>query len=199
MRRSRTATLAVLALAALALPVGGVTLAAYTATAPSSGSRIEAGSVKLADNDSGNALLSLTAANPGASDSGCITVTYEGSLSATVALYGATTGNGLDEHIDLVVTRGTWSGAAPAFRSCTGFQADATNYLGAGPGVVYSGTLQDYPDAPAGAVADPPSGGSETWTSGESHVYRLQVTLRNDAGAQGKNATQTFTWEARNQ
>jgi len=190
---------AVLLAVLLMLPAGGVTLAAFTATSATSSSNIQAGSVKLTDNDSGGAVLSLSAAVPGATDSGCITVAYEGSLPSAVALYGATSGTGLDEYLDLTVTRGTWNGTAPAFDSCTNFQADPTNYVGAGAGVVYSGTLRDYPDAYAGAVADPPSGGAETWTNGESHVYRLQVTLQEQIGAQGKNATQTFIWEARSQ
>ena len=43
------------------------------------------------------------------------------------------------------------------------------------------------------------SGSPETWTASEKHVYRIQVTLQNNAAAAGKNATQDFTWEARNQ
>jgi hypothetical protein len=46
---------------------------------------------------------------------------------------------------------------------------------------------------------DPPSGGPESWTNGESHVYKLEVQLRHNLAAQGLNATQEFTWEARNQ
>ena len=158
-----------LAAMAVVLPVGGATLAAYTADTPSSGNRIESGSVDLRDNDSDSALLSLSGAIPGDSDSGCIKV-----------------------------TRGTYGGPDPGYKSCTGFQPDATDYIGAGPGIVYDGTLQDYPDDYATAVADPPSGAA-TWTNGEQHVYKLEVTLQANLAAQGKTATQTFTWEARNQ
>ena len=70
---------------------------------------------------------------------------------------------------------------------------DATNYIGAGAGVVYNGTLQGYADDYAGGLVDPPSGGPETWTTGEKHVYKIQVTLQNNAAAAGKNATQDFT------
>ena len=187
-----------LAAMAVVLPVGGVTLAAYTSDTPSSGNRIEAGSVDLRDNDSGGALLSLSGAIPGDTDSGCIKVTYQGSLPSTVRLYGTTGGTGLDQYLSLKVTRGTYSGSDPGYDSCTGFQPDATDYIGAGPGIVYDGTLQDYPDDYATAVADPP-GGPATWTTGEEHVYKLEVTLQANLAAQGKTATQTFTWEARNQ
>ena len=188
-----------LAAMAVVLPVGGATLAAYTADTPSSDNRIEAGSVDLNDNDSGSALLSLSGAIPGDTDTGCIKVTYQGSLPSTVRLYGTTGGTGLDQYLSLKVTRGTYSGGDPGYDSCTGFQPDATDYIGAGAGVVYDGTLQDYPDDYATAVADPPGGGAATWTTGEQHVYQLEVTLQPNLAAQGKTATQTFTWEARNQ
>jgi hypothetical protein len=65
--------------------------------------------------------------------------------------------------------------------------------------VVYNGTLQGYADNYAGGLVDPTSGSPENWTTGEKHVYKIQVTLQNNAAAAGKNATQDFTWEARNQ
>ena len=44
---------------------------------------------------------------------------------------------------------------------------------------------------------DPVAATPESWTTGEVHAYRFEVTLTNDA-AQGLDATQSFTWEARN-
>jgi hypothetical protein len=46
---------------------------------------------------------------------------------------------------------------------------------------------------------DPTAASPESWATNEVHVYRFQVTQQNNALAQGKNATQTFTWEARNE
>ena len=43
-----------------------------------------------------------------------------------------------------------------------------------------------------------PRGRAESWTTGETHVYKLQVTLQDNIAAKGKSATQIFTWEARN-
>ena len=114
-------------------------------------------------------------------------------------LYGTTTGSGLDQYLDLKVTRGTYNPSTPAFKSCTNFQADGTDYLGAGNGVIYTGTLQAYPDDYASGLVDPTSGAPESWSSGEVHVYRFDMTLQSNFAAQGKNATQTFRWEARNQ
>jgi predicted ribosomally synthesized peptide with SipW-like signal peptide len=198
--RARRRLLGLIALGALAAATaGGVTWAAFTATSTNSGNQIQSGTVKLDDNDNGSAVLALSAAEPGASDSGCIEVTFNGSLASGVKLYGTTSGTGLDQYLELKVTRGTYSPTNPGFDSCTNFQPDATDYIGSGAGVVYDGTLQGYPDNYAGGVVDPPSGGAESWTNGESHVYKLEVSLRHNLAAQGLNATQQFTWEARSQ
>ena len=191
---------AIVAALALVVPAaGGITYAAYTATTANSGNVIEAGSVKLGDNGDGSSMLSLSAAVPGDTTSACIRVTYDGSLPATVRLHGTTTGSGLDPYLDLKVTRGVYNPTEPAFKSCTNFQADGTNYIGAGNGVIYNGTLQGYADDYASGLVDPLPGSPESWTTGEVHVYRLEVTLQLDFAAQNKDATQTFRWEARNQ
>ena len=190
-----------LVLAAITLVImiaGAQTWAAYNARTASNANDFASGSVALTDNDSATALLALAAAVPGATDTGCITVSYTGSLASAVRLYGTTTGTGLDPYLDLKVTRGSFSGAPPAFDSCTNFTPDAISYIGSGSGVIYDGTLQGFPDDYATAPADPPAGGAESWTSGETHVYRLQVTLQDNLAARGKSATQIFTWEARN-
>ena len=198
MKRRRN--LFVIALLALLVPVaGGVTYAAFRATTTNSGDRIEAGSVKLSDNGDGTSLMSMTGGLPGNTSTACIRVLYEGSLPATVRLHGTTTGSGLDQYLDLRVTRGTYTPSAPAFKSCTNFVADATNYIGAGAGVIYNGTLQGFPDDYTGGLVDPLAGSPESWTNNENHVYRFEVTLQNDFAAQNLNATQAFRWEARNQ
>jgi hypothetical protein len=189
---------AIVAALALVVPAaGGATYAAYNATTTNGGNRIEAGSVKLDDNDGGSAVVSLSTAYPGHTDTGCIEVTYAGSLAATVRMYGTTSGTGLDQYIDLRITRGTYS-SNPGFDSCSNFTADATDYIGEGAGVVYNDTLQGYADNYAGGLVDPTSGSPESWTTNEKHVYRIQATMQNDTAAAGKNATQVFTWEARN-
>ena len=55
----------------------------------------------------------------------------------------------------MVITRGTI--ATPTFDSCTGFTADAANYIGAGAGVIYDGKLADYPTSYAAGIVDPDS------------------------------------------
>lgn len=64
--------------------------------------------------------------------------------------------------------------------------------------MVYSGTLTGYPDTYATGLVDPTAAAPESWTNPESHQYRFVVTVQDANAAQGRDATQTFTWEARN-
>lgn len=156
----------------------------------------DATAVSLTDDDGGNAMFTLPNAAPGSGDTGCITVTYHGESEATVRLYGTTTGTGLDRYLDLTVTRGTFPSGTPPFDSCGGFVPDPPDYIGAGAGTIYAGTLADFPDSYDAGLADPP-GAPEPWADSETHAYRFAVTLGDDNAAQGLTAGQTFTWEAR--
>lgn len=186
--------LTALVLGLLGSIVGVGTWSAFSATTENTGNSFASGTVVLGDDDSGAAMLSLAGAKPGDSDAACIVIDYSGTLPASVKLYGSTGGTGLDQYLDLRVVRGTKSSA---FDDCSDFAADAADYIGAGSGVIYDGTLQGYPDGYGGGIDDAP-GSAETWTNGETHAYKFVVTVQNDNAAQGLNATQAFTWEARN-
>jgi predicted ribosomally synthesized peptide with SipW-like signal peptide len=189
--------LALTAVVAVALfgVLGGIgTWAAFSSTTENPASSFTTGTVEIGDDDSDVALLSLQDARPGDTDVACIVVTYTGTLPASVRLYGNTTGSGLDAYLDLTVTRGT--STTPG--SCAGFVPDPLNYMGAGLGVVYSGTLQNFQDSYDAAPVDPLARAAEVWNTGESHAYKLAVTVRDDNAAQGLAATQAFIWEARN-
>jgi Concanavalin A-like lectin/glucanases superfamily len=181
--------------------VGGKgTWALFSADTENTGNRISSGSVALEDNDGGSALLSIPSGGQGASDTSCIKVTSKGSLPADVRLYGSTTGSGLDPYVSLMITRGTYSPSEPAAGSCTNFVPDSSTYLsGQSQGVVYAGTLQDFPDSFNAGLIDARAADPETWSNNESHVYKIQMTIGDDNAAAGKDATQGFTWEARNQ
>lgn len=191
----RRMLLSAMALGLACLAVAGAAWSSFSSTTANPSNSFSAGTVALADNDAGAALISLSSASPGTSSAGCIRVTYTGSLAASVHLYGSATGS-LAQYLNLVITRGTQT--APAFPSCTGFSADPTNYIGAGPGVVYSGTLAGLASANhdfASGLADP-----GTWAQGDAHTYQVQVTLPSGAAAsaQGLSSSATFTWEAQN-
>jgi hypothetical protein len=187
---------AVVATAVLALASLGTTwtLASFTAARTVGGSTFTAGTVSVTDNDAGSALLAMSVAKPGDIATSCMRVTYTGTGAARIRLYGTTGGTGLDGYLTLVVTRGT--NTSGTFGNCGGFTPDTTNHIGHGNGVIYNGTLAGFADSSVAATMDPSAGSPETWTNGESHDFRFFVSLGNSDAAQGKTATQSFTWEA---
>jgi hypothetical protein len=186
------ALLAVLGLVTAA--AGRPTFSAFSSTIGNTDVSYAAGTVLIGDNDAGSGMLGLTLAKPGDSDTSCITLTYTGTLDASVRLFGTITGS-LGSYLTLTVTRGSGSSG---FDSCAGFTADSTDYNGNGPGVVYSGALSGFPASYASAIVDPKAGAAEAWSTNESHAYRFVVSLNNDLAAQGLSGSASFTWEARN-
>jgi predicted ribosomally synthesized peptide with SipW-like signal peptide len=193
---ARRVLLTALVLGALAAVSAAATYSAFSSQTSSSGNSFAAGTVLITDNDAGTAMLALSNAQPTGSDTSCILLTYSGTLASTVRLYGTVSG-ALAPYLTLTVTRGTDS--SPSFDSCAGFSADATDYIGAGAGVIYQGKLSAFPSAYASGLVDPTSASPESWTSSETHSYRFVVSLQNDNAAQGQSATASFTWEAQNQ
>ncbi|MGZ8694333.1 MAG: hypothetical protein ACXWYS_02710 [Gaiellaceae bacterium] len=153
--------------------------------------------VAIDENDRRQAMFRLTNMTPGTTDTACVRVTYSGTRPAHVRLYGTTTGSGLGRHLLLVVTRG--SAPRDEFPSCRTFVPDRRNYVGLGRGVVFVGTLAGLPQGWASALDDATRGSVRVWRRGQSHAYRLAVTLPRTAGndAQGLTAKQAFVWEAR--
>ena len=191
-----------LLLVTLASAVMGWTWSTFTATRGAGSNSFATGTVVIGDNDGSTAMLAISGGMPAAFDEGCITVDYSGTLPATVKLYGSQTAAStpsLAQYLDLRITRGTFS-SAPSFDACGTFTPDATDYLGAGSGVIYNGTLAAFDSAHTGfanGLTDP-SGTPEVWTTSETHVYRVRVTVQNNNAAAGLNVTHTFTWEAQN-
>jgi hypothetical protein len=172
--------------------------AAFKAVLANSGNSYAAGSVALSDNDSGTAMFTtLGSAKPTDSETSCIKVRFDGTLDSTVRLYGTVSG-ALASYLTVTVTRGT--DVNPVFDTCTTFIPDANNYIGSGLGVIYSGALSAFPTTYAAGIVDPAlTGGTETWTNAEEHVYKFVVTLGSNTAGQGQTASAGFTWEARNQ
>lgn len=196
LRRPRRKFLLPILVITLAVVIpGDGTHATFAGSTRNSTNRMATGAVVLSDNDAGGSVISLANAKPGNSDTGCISVTMTGSLSSTVRSYATVTGS-LAQYLDLTVTRGTDS--SPSFRSCVGFLADSTNYVGAGAGVIYQGTLSAYPATYSAGIVDPISSSPETWTTSETHAYEFRITLTNNPAAQALTSSATFYWEARN-
>jgi predicted ribosomally synthesized peptide with SipW-like signal peptide len=194
MTRKRQVFASLLVVGLSAMAVGGATFAAFSSTTQNSSNDYNAGTVYISDNDVGASMVTLTNASAGSSNSGCILVTYGGSLPSNVRLYGSTTGD-IAPYLTLTVTRGTDS--SPSFPNCGNFTPDSTNHIGQGNGVVYSGTLSSFPTNWTGGVVDAP-GAIEEWTTSEARAYKFTVTMGSNPAGQGTSGTATFTWEARN-
>ena len=185
--------LAVTLVAVLTLGAAGgtATWSAWTARTDNSGNTFTTSVVQLGDNDSGSAMVAVPGMEPGTVVSRCIRVDYTGTRTAAVKLYGAATaGDGLGDHLDLTVTRGTATGS---FADCTTFTADAADHAGLGAGVLYDGVMSAYPGTWAAGIADP----AAAWADGESHWYRFTVEVVDTPAAQGRSVPQTFSWDAR--
>jgi hypothetical protein len=183
-------------LVAVAALIAAVVRAAFDASLSHGSNAASSGTVSVSDNDGGSAsMLSLDGASLGATDTSCIRVTSNGSLNSDLRHY-ATVGGNLAPYLTLKVTRG--SGAA-AFDDCSGFAPDSTDYIGAGQGVIYDDKLSAYAGSYSAGLVDPRASTPETWSAGESHDYKFQITVDNDPLALGKSATATFHWETRNQ
>lgn len=155
--------------------VAGGTWAAFSDTTSNTNNDFSTGTVEISNDLGATAMFAVTGMSPLQSESGCIQVTYTGSLPATVRLFGATDAGGLDTYLDLVVERGA---------SCSAFGT---------PTELYNGTLAAYPDGYAGGIVDTDA----SWSTGEMAAYRFTVTLQNDDAAQGLAVDQAFSWEAR--
>ena len=175
----RIATIAV----ALATGLGtaGVAYAAFSSSTTNP-QTVKGGTLTLSDEDGGTRAFGLTGLTPASTaENRCLRVRYLGTKAATVRMYGNASG-ALAPYLRLVVTRGTQP--AVAFPACTSFVPAAT---------VYDGTLAAYPSTWASGLPAAPG----AWTSGTDHVYRVTISLDNDAAAQGKSGSAAFSWEAR--
>jgi hypothetical protein len=160
--------------------------AAFTATTDNGTNNWASGDVVLTDDDTTNVLFNVSNLKPGDNDTKCITVTYSGSLNASVKLYASSTVSGLAQYLDLTVEQGTGG----AFGNCTGFTPDASpTYTGTLAG--FTSTYQNFGN---GWGSFTPVGGAPN----DTKTYRIKYTLQNDNAAQAKTANATFTWEAQN-
>ena len=141
--------------------------------------------VAIRENDRGRAMFRLNDMKPGVTKKRCIRVIYAGKVPARVRLYGTTSGRGLDRYLDVVITRG-WA-RRDEFPSCRTFVPDRTNYARLGKGVVFVGTLEGLPDSWASAMDDATSRALRPWLGGQSHVYRIAVTLPKRVGNEAQS------------
>lgn len=176
-----------LALVALMAVAGLAVFSAFSSTQATGTSSFAAGTVSLSMNASDSVLFNLQAMKPGDSTSECVSVSYGGSLPASVEFYGSQGGD-LAPFLRTSVVRGTFPGEPPAEHSCARFEPDT------GGGEMWSGALSELP-GPESPLSDP-----GTWTQDSTHAYEITVSLPADASeeAEGRTAEATFTWQAQN-
>jgi hypothetical protein len=160
--------------------------AAFTATTDNNGNAVSAGTVVLDDDDANTKLFDLTGLNGGQTFTRCINVTYTGSLTSDVKLYGSVGGTGLADGITTTIDVGTGATGGGAFNCANFTQGDA--------GAEFNGTLAAFGTTHTNFANG--VGEYDNATNSTTKSYRISVTLSNDNSYQGKNATASFTWEA---
>jgi hypothetical protein len=189
LRAKLFASLAVVGL--LAAAASSLVYSSFTSTVHNAGNTFQAGSVTLTADAPATALFSMPALKPGDTQARCVHVSYAagGGLTSSVRMYGTTSGSdahaGLDRYLALKVTRGSFAAAAPAGNACTGFVAGD---------VLFDDTLAAYPDSWQDGIVDPRA----AWSHGDGATYRFELTLVDEDAAQGLDAGQQFSFEARN-
>jgi predicted ribosomally synthesized peptide with SipW-like signal peptide len=189
-RMSRKLLLTLLVVGVVGSLAGMGTFSAFSSTTSNDNNSFQAGTVYITDNDSNAAMYAVTNAKPGDSATSCITVTYLGTLNATVHLYGLNTGGALSPYVNLTVEQGT---SSSPFGNCGTFTPTST---------IYSGTLSVLPTTYAGGIATNPGAGF--WATNNQVSYRFTVTLADDNNANGQGSgpistgSHSFVWEAQN-
>jgi hypothetical protein len=189
--RPWAATTARLAAAGVGLAAAGALViqgsnAAFTANTVNNGNTVSAGTVVLEDDDANTKLFDVTGLNGGQTLTRCINVTYKGSLTSDVKLYGTVGGTGLAPGIATTVDLGTGAAGGASF-GCAGFTQDDA-------GAEYNGTLAGFGTTHTGFSNG--LGENDNATNPATKSYRISMTLSNDNSYQGKNATVSLTWEA---
>lgn len=172
------------ALAVAALFTVQASRAAFSSTTSNGSNTFAAGTVVLADDDAGSVMFSLSGMTPGTTATKCVNVTYTGSVTADIKLYGTVAGTGLATYLDTVIDVGS-AAAGGASLSCTGFVSSSNLFTGTL--AAFGGANTNYANGLGGF-----SGGDEPDDQelpGHGHVAEQH-------SAQGLNANSTLTWEA---
>ena len=159
---------------------------AFSATTSNGSNTWSAGTVVLTDDDSNSVMFNVSGMKPGDTSTKCINVTYAGTLTSNVKLYGSVGGTGLATYLTTSIDIGTGATGGGAM-SCTGFSSSSN---------LHNDTLAAFGSAHTNFSNG--LGSFDGATNPTTKSYRFTVTLVDDNNAQGKNASATFTWEAQN-
>ncbi len=135
---------------------------------------VASGTVAVSDNDEGRSLFDLADLGPRQPLVRCLEIVYEGTILPVDLDLVAEAGGDLAPFLDLTLTEGRDG----VFETCDGFQPGSE---------VFAGTL-------AGLVAAGPVALDPVLNTGETRSYRIELVLRDDAGALGRSTTVEFLW-----
>jgi hypothetical protein len=184
----------IVVIGALGALLGSGAFSAFTATTSNSGNSITSGTVKVDQHAGATTLYNVTNQKPGDATTGCVRVTYSGSLAATVHLYTTSSVTNGSSY-NLKVERGSGLSSPDNTMNCTGFAASSTLYnntLG-----TFASTFTDYATGAAGKAAD------AAWATSDAVDYKFTITQNDDTTPNAHTSTassgsHTFVWEARN-
>ena len=164
--------------------------AAFTASTNNGVNNFASGDVSISDDDGAQVMFDLSNMAPGTTATRCINVTYTGSLTADVKLYGTVAGlpltPGLAPYLDTQIDIGSGAAGGTTF-DCSGFTGGTQVFDDT---LAFFGTNRfDYGSG---------VGGFTGATDPTTRSYQITVTLLDDDNAQAKSATATFVWEAQN-
>jgi hypothetical protein len=170
--------------------------AAFSSTTANPNNTFSAGSVTLTDDHQPSTVMfNAGGLRPGSTGSGCIKVTYNGTIASAVKMYVKsgdltnTTGD-LSPYLTLQVAEGTGNAA-----DCSDFAGGSNIYNPTGSGGT-TFTLADFATNKSTYAS-----GVSAWTpsaAGSTKTYKVTYWLQDINAAQGKNNTVKFTWEAQN-
>ena len=166
--------------------------AAFSAQTGVNGNTFSVGSVTITNERSGAVIFTGGTTNmaPGATDSKCVRVTYQGSLASEVRMYASTyTDSGLAQYLHVTIEEGDGG----TFADCTGFTRTA--YL-------VNDQLAADVFFPLGVAAhrnyaDGLGGAWQPSSNPSYKTYKVTYSLPSaTTGGQGSGLVITFTWEA---
>jgi hypothetical protein len=162
----------------------GASTAAFTGYFGQPGNSWSAGTVALTG-DKATAQFAANNIVPGYTESHCITLTSNSSVSTALQFYGSQTAdtNQLAENLQLTVVTG--SGGTDGSSSCTGFTVDQTVYNGSLAGL---GSAHGTPGNAVGITKPMPANGTQQ--------FMITATLPPSTGdaQQGGSAAMDFNW-----
>jgi hypothetical protein len=165
--------------------------AAFTASTDNKSNVVESGTVVLTNDGAGTAMFNLGNLNGGQTVERCINVSYDGSLTADIRLFGASSGE-LAPGLATTIEIGAGAVGGKGF-SCTGFVAIAPPGSSATT-PLFNDTLDVFGKNNTSYATS--LGGFNEATKGASKSYKVTVKVSNLAAYQGKSAMADFTWEA---